>query len=145
MTLVLELPAEVEIALHERARERGISVEELALEYLREFLAERKSAVLRIHNIAAIEARGGYICRNDDFQLVCCSICGCHYLYNAEIFQLYLDPNDLSRVILDIEGEQWPPCRCCGALNWNVRKLTNANVLPKNQEDWAWLFNEDEK
>ena len=36
MTLVLELPAEVEAALHERARERGISVEELALEGVRE-------------------------------------------------------------------------------------------------------------
>lgn len=36
MTLVLELPAEIETALHERARQRGISVEELALEDLRE-------------------------------------------------------------------------------------------------------------
>lgn len=36
MTLVLELPAEIESALHERARERGISVEELALEGVRE-------------------------------------------------------------------------------------------------------------
>ena len=36
MTLVLELPAEIESALHQRARERGISVEELALEGVRE-------------------------------------------------------------------------------------------------------------
>lgn len=36
MTLVLELPTEIESALHDRARERGISVEELALEGVRE-------------------------------------------------------------------------------------------------------------
>ena len=36
MTLVLELPAEVETALENVARERGISVEELALEGVRE-------------------------------------------------------------------------------------------------------------
>ena len=36
MTLVLELPAELESALSERARERGLSVEELVLEGARE-------------------------------------------------------------------------------------------------------------
>lgn len=36
MTLVLELPTELEAALNERARERGVSVEELVLEGARE-------------------------------------------------------------------------------------------------------------
>lgn len=36
MTLVLELPAEVEAALGEEAAKRGVSVEELALEGVRE-------------------------------------------------------------------------------------------------------------
>ncbi len=45
MTLVLELPAELEAALHERARERGISVEELVLQGAREQArADEKSA-----------------------------------------------------------------------------------------------------
>ena len=54
MTLVLELPAEIETALENIARERGISMEELALEYLREFLAERASAILYIHKTSFV-------------------------------------------------------------------------------------------
>lgn len=124
MALVLELPAELETALHERARKCGVSAEALVLEYLRKFLLEEQikadSEILWIQNIAAIKERGGYLCGDDDFQLVCCDLCGCRYLYNAEILRIFLDPADLTRVVLNIKGAEWPPCRCCGALDWNI-------------------------
>lgn len=56
-----------------------------------------------VNNLAEIQARGGRVYGDDDFEIVCVD-CGCQYLYNSEVLELYDDQRDLSVRYLNAEG-----------------------------------------
>jgi hypothetical protein len=67
---------------------------------------------------SAIRRRGAVTSGNDSSKIVRCTACGRQSLYNDEILQLYLDPDELSASVLHAEGGQMPPCRDCEKTNW---------------------------
>lgn len=83
-------------------------------------------------SIAAIFARLGESPRDADFELVNCELCGCQYLADHEVLRVYTDPADLSRFVLNAVGEAWPPCRGCGAADWDM--VVAKEVAP----EWLW-------
>ena len=68
-----------------------------------------------------------------------CASCQGQYLFNAEVKDVYYDPEDLARHFFKIPGMQLPPCRYCGELNWQF-----ASAAPDHQQvqagPWAWAL-----
>ena len=93
-----------------------------------------------IHNTAEIKARGGAVFDDDDFEIVACASCGCQYLYNSEVLQLYYDPNDLQKVYLYIDGADIPPCRECGTQNWTYDELSADDEAIVKSGPWSWAL-----
>lgn len=98
--------------------------------------------MFRIYNHKVIEQRGGFLCGNDDFHIVQCTTCGCQYLYNNEMIHLYHNPDDLSQVTYDIEGQHSLACRCCGKHDWDFEELGENDEQKVKQGPWAWLTTE---
>lgn len=93
-----------------------------------------------IDNLAGIQARGGGVYGDDDFEIVACVSCGCQYLYNAEVLELYYDPQDLSVRYLNAEGENVPPCRRCGAEGWDFEELEADDGAKVASGPWSWAL-----
>ena len=91
-------------------------------------------------DLAAIKRRGGFLCGNDDFAIVRCTFCRCQYLYNEEVLQLYLDPNDLSRRALYDQCEDMPPCRDCGLRDWDIEESPQDDLTGVADGPWAWAL-----
>jgi len=67
--------------------------------------------MIRAHNIAGIEARGGGTCGNDEFEICRCTECNYFFLYNNETLHVYVDPKDLSKCGLDgVDRMVCPQC-----------------------------------
>jgi hypothetical protein len=99
-----------------------------------------ENLMLRINDHDEIKARGGRICGDDDFEIVRCKNCGCQYLYNSEVLDLYYDPQDLRKRYLNMEGHEIPPCRQCHVAGWDFEELSaddGAEVVPG---PWSWLL-----
>ena len=96
--------------------------------------------MLTINNLAEIKARGGRICGDDDFEIVRCKNCGCQYLYNSEVLDLYYDPRDLSKRYLNAEGYPVPPCRQCGIEDWDFEELSGSDKPEVEFGPWSWLL-----
>ena len=93
-----------------------------------------------IHNTDQIQARGGAVFDDDDFEIVACTSCGCQYLYNSEVLHLYYDPNDLQKRYFYIEGAEIPPCRECGTHNWSFEALSADDEAKVKSGPWAWTL-----
>ena len=94
---------------------------------------------IEIDNLA-VQRRGGITCGNDDFSVVRCTKCGSQYLYNDEILQLYLDPNDATVSVLYAKGEHIPPCRGCGDGNWTIDEIPDDESAMVMDGPWAWAI-----
>ena len=77
---------------------------------------------------------------DDDFEIVACTTCGCQYLYNDEVLQLYYDPNDLQKVYFYFDGEDIPPCRECGTQNWSYEELNADDEVKVASGPWSWTL-----
>jgi hypothetical protein len=95
-----------------------------------------------INNHEGIKARGGGVYGDDDFEIVACVNCGCQYLYNSEVLELYCDPNDLTTRYFYIEGTNIPPCRQCGAKDWTFEELSLNDRAVVETGPWAWGLKE---
>ena len=93
-----------------------------------------------INNTDEIEARGGAVLGDDDFEIVACTSCGCQYLYNAEVLQLYYDPKDLKKIYLYFEGNEIPPCRQCGTQEWTFDELNADDEVIVKSGPWSWAL-----
>ena len=93
-----------------------------------------------INNLAGIQARGGGVHGDDDFEIVACVGCGCQYLYNSEVLELYYDPQDLSVRYLNAEGVNVPPCRRCGAEGWDFEELEADDGARVASGPWSWAL-----
>ena len=92
-----------------------------------------------LFNHEAIAERGGNLCGEDRFSIEACEQCQGHYLFNQELNDVYYDSEDLNRRFFKIPGITLPPCRYCGALNWQFARVapdqTAAQLGP-----WAWAL-----
>jgi hypothetical protein len=95
-----------------------------------------------INSHAGIQARGGGVYGDDDFEIVACANCGCQYLYNSEVLELYYDPQDLSRRYLNAEGYDIPPCRQCGIEDWSFEELSVNDKAKVETGAWSWALKE---
>ena len=98
--------------------------------------------MLAIENHDAIRARGGSVYDDDDFEIVACVHCGCQYLFNSEVLQLYYDPEDLGLVYLAIEGKDIPPCRQCGTRQFDFAELNADDISKVQSGPWSWALSE---
>ncbi len=89
-------------------------------------------------DLKAIARRGGNLCGEDRFSIEQCAACQGQYLFNAELSDVYYDPEDLSRHYFKIAGIDLPPCRYCGTLSWDF----GAAVGPSTAQTgpWAWAL-----
>ena len=94
-----------------------------------------------VNNHAEIQARGGGVYGDDDFEIVACVNCGCQYLYNSEVLELYYDPQDLRARYLTAEGERIAPCRQCGTEDWNFEELSATDKAWVESGPWSWALN----
>ncbi len=69
-------------------------------------------------NHKLIGERGGNLCGEDHFSIETCAECQGQYLFNRELNDVYYDPEDLGRHFFKIAGIRLPPCRYCGAIDW---------------------------
>ncbi|MGK0441589.1 MAG: hypothetical protein ACJA0N_001389 [Pseudohongiellaceae bacterium] len=93
---------------------------------------------MQFNNDIIIE-RGGNLCGEDKLSIEACSACQGQYLYNAELKDLYYDPEDLSRHFFRIPGIDIPPCGYCGVLNWQF--ASPSPDQPQAQAGpWAWTL-----
>ena len=96
-----------------------------------------------INNHDAIKGRGGSpYDDDDDFEIVSCVNCGCQYLYNSEVLQLYYDPEDLRMRYLAVEGEDLPSCRQCGTPDFEFLELNPDDKSKVQSGPWAWALSE---
>lgn len=90
-------------------------------------------------NHRAIAERGGNLCGEDQFSIETCEHCQGHYLFNNELKDVYYDAEDLKRRFFKIPGISLPPCRYCGALNWQFASISiDHNVAQTGP--WAWAL-----
>jgi hypothetical protein len=62
------------------------------------------------------EHHGGVGCSNSGYHLRRTKCCESYYVEDNELFDIYIDPNDLSK---RISSPEWPlPCPFCGSLDW---------------------------
>lgn len=87
-------------------------------------------------NHAEIQRRGGQPTSDSDFVVVACASCGHQYLYDEELLQLYIDPEDLSVRYLN-GGKEWPNCSGCSAAHWDFSEL-DAESHEVAKGPWAW-------
>ncbi|MCR8923652.1 hypothetical protein NO559_12785 [Dasania sp. GY-MA-18] len=92
-----------------------------------------------VFNTALIGQRGGNLCGEDELSIEACSSCQGQYLFNAALKDVYYDSADLSRHFFKIPAIDLPPCRYCGALQWQF--ATPAPELAQVQAGpWAWVL-----
>ena len=90
-------------------------------------------------DLQLLAARGANLCGEDKFDVVCCNNCQGQYLYNLELKDVYYDPADLKRRFFKIPGMQLPPCRYCGAVNWQFSEQGPDEVAILSG-CWAWAL-----
>lgn len=90
-------------------------------------------------NLQLIGERGGNLCGDDRFSIQSCEYCQGQYLYNAELCDVYYDAEDLTRHFFKIAGIKLPPCRYCGALNWQFSSLC-VDQISVQTGPWAWAL-----
>ncbi len=96
--------------------------------------------MFQISNFNAIEARGGFLCGNDNFHIVQCVDCGCQYLYEDELTRIFHDPTDLAIVTHDFVGEPSRACRSCSKENFSVEELGGGKEQKVREGPWCWLL-----
>lgn len=90
-------------------------------------------------NLTLIAERGGNLCGQDRFSIESCANCQGQYLCNAELHDVYYDPDDLSRHFFDLAGMRLPPCRYCGDLQWQFSALPVGQATVQSGP-WAWVL-----
>lgn len=60
-----------------------------------------------------------------------CDRCGRQHLLDDEIMTLYLDPELTERVLM-AQGEPWPRCRGCNAVDWDLEPAYEPST------EWQW-------
>ena len=93
-------------------------------------------------NDTLFEKNGGIVCGDDDFVLVTLSCCGCQCLYNEEILDLYIDPENLTKRYFLSSTEPTPKCLNCGSTDWEFSNY-GLNIETVKKSRWAWLLNEN--
>jgi hypothetical protein len=88
-------------------------------------------------NYSIIKQRGGNLCGEDRFSIEACGQCQGHYLFNQELKDVYYDTDDLSRRFFKIAGMSLPPCRYCGAINWQFNQ-PSPDQPSAQAGPWAW-------
>ena len=92
------------------------------------------------NNEAEIRRRGGWLCGDDDFEIVRCVHCRAQYLYNSEVLMLYLEPGDLSRRCVDYVGAEPQTCRQCGACPLEWEEVPASARSEAAEGPWAWAI-----
>ena len=86
-----------------------------------------------------VARRGGNVCGADRFSVEACGHCHGHYLFNAELNDVYFDPEDLGRRYFRLECISLPPCRYCGALQWDFAAEPPAQNEVQSGP-WRWVL-----
>lgn len=84
-----------------------------------------------------IAERGGNLCGEDRFSIESCNRCQGHYLYNDELKDVYYDPEDLGRHFFKIPAMRIPPCRHCGAIEWDFADAVIDQATAQSGP-WGW-------
>jgi len=92
-----------------------------------------------IFNTSLIDELGGNLCGEDRLSIQACNQCQGQYLFNAELNDVYFDPADLSKHFFKIPAISLPPCRYCGAINWDFSSvdLDKVSIL---SGPWGWVL-----
>ena len=90
-------------------------------------------------NLELIADRGGNLSGYDKFSIEACDRCGGHYLYNAELRDVYYDDEDLSRRFFRVAGLALPPCSYCGALEWQF-SLSSPDRASAQSGPWGFVL-----
>lgn len=90
-------------------------------------------------NHELIAEHGGNLCGADRFSVEACDRCQGHYLYNAELQDVYYDPDNFSRRFFRIEGMRLPPCRYCGELDWDFAAVSPPRAIVQTGP-WGWVL-----
>ncbi len=83
------------------------------------------------------ERRGARGCSNSDYHLVRTTCCNAFAVEDDELLDLYVDPQDLSRVV-DLAKEE--RCPFCGAEHWNIEPVEDFALMPA---EWRWAAPRD--
>ncbi len=87
---------------------------------------------MRIIDKYKFEHRGGRGCSNSDYHLHKTTCCGSFCVEDDELMNLYLDPNDLSKVV-KLWGEI--DCPFCGSKDWELKEIL---AIPEVPSSWHW-------
>ena len=92
---------------------------------------------IRIGDLLSLAVRGANLCGNDDIVVFQCEKCRHFALYNTEILTLYLDPDDLSKSVLYIEGNV-VACPYCNAIDsFDTAPDSERKAFAKSS--WGWV------
>lgn len=94
---------------------------------------------LMVFNKELIAERGGNLCGQDRFNIQACDHCQGHYLYNAELNDVYYDSADLSRRFFKVPGLALPPCAYCGTLAWDFSPMAPDQTAVQTGP-WSWVL-----
>jgi hypothetical protein len=89
-------------------------------------------------NLALLAEKGANLCGEDRFSIEMCERCDGQYLYNDELKDVYFDPDDLARRFFKLAAMPLPPCRYCGALDWQFQARPDAMLVQAGP--WACLL-----
>lgn len=90
-------------------------------------------------DIELLKLRGANLCGADKFDVVAADCCQHHYLFNAELNDIYFDPFDLSKRFFYIKAIALPPCTACGAIDWKPQ-CDSLSLTEKLSGSWGWIY-----
>jgi hypothetical protein len=83
------------------------------------------------------EARTKGGCSNSEYLLSRTTCCGRYCVEDAELCQLYTDPDRLDSVVLLLRSPDEPPILCpfCGSTDWDLSRIDGLDQVPAT---WRW-------